>query len=184
MWDVFAIVFLSACCLAGIVLTALRLPGTWLIVAGAAAFGLSRDWTGVSFVVLGVLFGIALLAEVVELLVSVVTARKAGASGRATWGGLIGGIVGMCVLSIPVPLIGTIIGALLGCFGGAMIAELSVRGKFGQGAKVGLFAAIGFALGTAAKLALALVMVGILLTSAVASPEPAQSDSEMSSTPG
>lgn len=172
MWDAVAMAILALCCLIGVVITALRLPGTWLIVAGAALYGWHGDWTRVSVAIVVVLAVIALIAEALELLVSVLTARRAGASQRAAWGGLIGGIVGMCLFSIPVPLIGTIIGALLGCFVGATIAEVSVRGELGQGAKVGLFSAAGFALGTVAKLALALTMAGILLTSAVMPPAP------------
>jgi uncharacterized protein YqgC (DUF456 family) len=107
------------------------------------------------------------MGEVIELLTSVLTARKAGASRRAGWGGLIGGIVGMFLFSIPVPIIGTIVGALVGCFVGAMIAELSVRNELGQGAKVGMFSAAGFVLGMVAKLALALVMAGVLVSSLI-----------------
>jgi len=75
----------------------------------------------------------------------------------------------MFLLSLPVPVIGTIIGGVLGCFAGAMIAELSVRKEVGQGAKVGLFSAAGLVLGAVAKLAIALVLAGVLLTSVVCS---------------
>ncbi|MHC4698299.1 MAG: DUF456 domain-containing protein [Planctomycetota bacterium] len=167
MWDVFATVGLILCCLAGVVITAVRLPGTWLIVAAALAYGWWDHWARVSLVLVGVLAGIALMGEVIELLTSVLTARKAGASRRAGWGGLIGGIVGMFLFSIPVPIIGTIVGALVGCFVGAMIAELSVRNELGQGAKVGMFSAAGFVLGMVAKLALALVMAGVLVSSLI-----------------
>ncbi len=171
MWDIIAIVVVILCCLVGVVITAIRLPGTWLIVVTALAYGLWDDWTRVSPLLVGVLTGIALTGEAIELLTSVFTARKAGASSRAGWGGLIGGIVGMFVFSIPVPIVGTIVGALLGCFAGAMIAELSVRKELGQGAKVGLFSAAGFVLGTVAKLAIALVMAGILVICVFTTPE-------------
>ena len=173
MWDATAIVLLVLCCLLGVVTTALRLPGTWLIVAGAILYGWWGEWTRISLVLVGVLAGIALLGEAFELLTSVFTARKAGASRRAAWGGLIGGIVGMFLLSLPVPIVGTIVGAVLGCFVGAMIAELSVRKELGQGARVGLFSAAGFVLGTVAKLGIALVMAGILVTSVLLSSPPA-----------
>ena len=109
------------------------------------------------------------MGEVIELAASAVIARRAGASGRAAWGGLIGGIAGMFLLSflVPIPIVGTMIGALLGCFSGAMIAELSVRRQLASGTKVGLFSALGFVLGTVTKVAIALVMSGILLTLAL-----------------
>ncbi len=173
MAETFAAVLLVVCCLIAVLVTALRLPGTWVIVASALGYGWWNDWQVIGAVTVGVLIGIALLGEVVELTASVLTARKAGASRQAAWGGLIGGIVGMLFLSflatVPVPVIGTLVGAmvgaLIGCFGGAMIAELAVRRKLAQGTKVGLFSALGFVLGTVAKMALAMVMSGILLTS-------------------
>ncbi len=169
MWEIVAVILLILCCVVGVLITALRLPGTWLIVAGAAVFGWWGDWTRVTVTLLVVLIGIGLAGEAIELLASIFTARRAGASRRAAWGGLIGGIVGMFLLSLPVPVVGTIVGALLGCFAGAMLAELSVRKELGQGAKVGVFSAAGFALGAVAKLAVAMVMAGVLLTSAVCS---------------
>ncbi len=128
---------------------------------------------------------LAVLGEIIELLASVFAARRAGASRQAGWGGLIGGIVGMVVFSIPVPIFGTIVGALLGCFAGAALAEfafsrkrnedslMSDVGKTGaRSIKVGFFAAVGFVLGTAAKTAIALVLTGLLLISAVCSKTP------------
>lgn len=181
MMEILEITGLSAVCLVAILLTALRLPGTWLIVAAAAGYGWWTQWDPVGMTVLLILTGIALFGELVELGMSVVTARKVGASGRAAWGGLIGGFVGMIVFSIPVPLIGTVIGALLGCFAGAMIGELSVDRRLGQGAKVGFFAAVGFVLGTVAKLALAMVMTGVLISVIVLDDSPAQRDLEIQS---
>jgi len=169
MWDTVAIVALVLCCLVGVIITAVRLPGTWLIVAGATGYGWWSDWTRVSITLVAVLGGVAVAGEIIEFMSSVLTARKAGASSRAGWGGLIGGIVGMFLLSLPVPVIGTIIGGVLGCFAGAMIAELSIRKEVGQGAKVGLFSAAGMVLGAVAKLAIALVLAGVVLTSVVCS---------------
>ena len=73
----------------------------------------------------------------------------------------------MFLFSIPVPIVGTIVGALLGCFAGAMIAELTVRSELTQGARVGLFSAAGFVLGTVAKLAIAMAMAGILVSTVI-----------------
>jgi len=104
----------------------------------------------------------------------VFTARRAGGSRQAAWGGMIGGIVGMLSLSflVPIPIVGTMIGALVGCFAGATIVELAVRKRLAQGTRVGLFAAMGFALGTAAKVAVALVMSGLLVTSVILASTP------------
>lgn len=175
MWDVIIIIGVAFICLLSLVMTALRLPGIWLIVATGVGYGWWSSWESVDVTILLILGGIALLGELVEFGMSVFTSRRAGASSRAAWGGLIGGLVGMIVFSIPVPIIGTVIGALLGCFAGAMIGELTVKNKIGQGVKVGFFAAVGFVLGTVAKLAFAMIMSGILVTSIIyADDEPVQ----------
>ena len=168
--DVAMIVILVLACLIGVLTTAVRLPGTWIIVAAAAVYGWWSNWTGITGGTIWLLLGVALAAELVELLMSVVTARSAGASRQAAWGGLVGGIVGMFILTIPIPGIGTVIGALLGCFAGATIAEVVVHNDLSRGARVGVFAAIGFALGAALKIAVALAMTGLVLTSALCTP--------------
>ena len=176
VWEVVLVVSLFLGCGVGVALTAVRLPGTWLIVVMAFGFVWWKGWERAGLIMAAVLVGIALVGEGVELLASVFTARKAGATRQAAWGGLIGGFAGMLFLSflVPVPLVGTMVGAMVGCFAGATIAELHARKKLADGARVGLFSALGFVLGTATKVALALVMSGILLTSAVCSRSPSE----------
>ncbi len=168
---ILTIVGVLLACLAGVLMTVVRLPGTWLIVAVAVGVGWWSDWQRVALWLVAILITVAVVGEALELLSSVLMARRAGASRQAAWGGLIGGIVGMFLLSflVPIPLIGTMVGALLGCFLGATLVELSVRRQLGQGTRVGFFSALGFVLGTVTKMAIALVMSGLLLTSAVCS---------------
>lgn len=170
MQDIAVIITLSLLSAAGVLMTAVRLPGTWLLVAAAVGLGLWTDWKAGIWLVI-VLTAAAIIGEVVELLMSVFFARKAGATKQAAWGGLIGGVLGMFFLSflVPIPLVGTAIGAVAGCFLGAMVVELWIRKKLAQGTKVGVFSAIGFVLGTVTKTALALMMSGVLLTSVVCS---------------
>ena len=177
MWEIITIMGLVLCCCLAVVLTALRLPGTWLLIAVTLVYGWLSDWRGVGLVMVAVLCGLALIGEAVELLASVFTAKKAGASRQAAWGGLAGGLAGMILLSflVPVPLLGTLVGALLGCFLGATLAELAMRKRLAHGAKVGFFSAVGFALGAAAKVAITLAMSAVLLTSVVCSEPPSTS---------
>jgi hypothetical protein len=163
------IIILVVICLVGLALTAVRLPGGWLIVMTALAHGWWTDWQPITVTIAVVLVGLAITGEVLELLMSAVTARKAGASRRAAWGGLIGGIVGMFVLSLPLPIIGTFFGAIAGCFCGAMIGELTAEKTVTASARVGVFSAIGLVLGAIAKLAVAFMLCGVLLTSVVCS---------------
>jgi len=168
VWDVVAIIVVALCCLAGIGLTAFRLPGTWLVVATALGHAWWSDWARPGMLVLGMLIGAAVIGELAELLFSVLTARRVGGSRQAAWGGLIGGFLGMFFLTfIPIPIVGSMIGAVLGCFTGATIGEIHARREFGQGTRVGIFSALGFVLGTATKLAIAMAMAGLLVTSLI-----------------
>ncbi len=162
-----SLIALGILCGVGVLITAVRMPGTWLIVLGAVGFGWWTKWTDLSVTMVAIVVSIAIVAEVLELLMSVFTAKKVGASRKAAWGGFIGGLAGMVLLSVPIPVIGIVLGSLFGCFLGAAIGELLARKKIAQGAKVGLFSAIGFALGTATKMALAMTMAGLVLTSAM-----------------
>jgi len=161
--DILMLVVLAGVCLLAVVATVVRLPGTWVIVAAAAAYGWLHAWAHVGPTLILILLGVAVLGELVELGVSVVTTRRSGASNRAGWGALIGGFAGMFVFSLPMPFVGTMFGALVGCFVGALIAELTVKQEFVHGTRAGTFAAIGFVLGIVTKVALAMMMSVALL---------------------
>ncbi len=167
MTDIAAIVVLILLCLTGVVITVVRLPGTFLILLAAIGYSWWHEWERITLVWLLVLGGIALLGEVVDLLASLVTTRRAGGSRQAAWGGLIGAILGMIFLTVPMPLIGTFFGAIAGCFIGAAVAEILVHNRVGHGARVGIFSAIGFAIGAATKIGLAVAMAGLTIVVAV-----------------
>jgi len=147
------IIGLSLSCLLGTALTALRLPGTWWILATAVGYAW---WIGFPA---GTGWPVVLLAcaavagEIVEFLGSLILSKRAGASKYAGWGGMLGGLLGAIFLSflIPIPIIGTIAGALLGCFLGAFVVEMSARSRLDQSTRVGFFASVGFILGMASR---------------------------------
>lgn len=181
MWEAASIGLLLVLCIAAVALTALRLPGTWVVVTAALGYGWWSNWERFGTTLVVVLVVIAVAGEIVEFGMSMLIAKKAGASRRAMWGGFIGGMAGMILLAsaftVPLPILGTLIGAILGavfgCFGGAMIGELTAGREFVQGARVGFFSALGFAMGTATKTAFALAMSGILFVTILSrSPEP------------
>lgn len=149
--------------LVGSAATVVRLPGTWLLVVAAGVHSWHYDWQRPHWHVLIVLVALSGIAEIVELFLSLAAVRYAGASRRATWCALIGGIAGMFVFTIPLFIVGTVLGGALGCFLGALIGELTVKDDLAHGAKVGLFAAIGVVMGTVAKTMIALLMGAVAI---------------------
>lgn len=134
--------------LAGVLLPAL--PGTPLMFAGmllaAWADGFQRlGWP--TLTVLGVLTALSLL---VDLLATAFGAQRVGASRKALWGSVLGGIAGMFFMPI---------GLFVGPFVGALVGEYWHGRELRQATRVGVGTWLGIVLGTAAKLGLALAML-------------------------
>ena len=143
----------------------LGLPGTWIMVIAAWGYNylVPGDPVG-TWTILGTAI-LALIAEWLEMTLSASYTRKYGGSKRAAWGAIIGGVVG-AVIGVPVPLIGPLIGAFAGSFIGAWVFEKS-RGVEGENAtRVATGALIGRAAAAAMKVAIAMVMLVWIMTSA------------------
>jgi len=138
--------------LAGILLPAL--PGTVLIFAGlllaAWADGFARVGAG-TLVWLGL---IAAASYGVDIFAAALGVKRLGASSRAMAGAAIGTVLGL-FLGLP--------GLILGPFAGAVAGELSIHRDLGRAGRAGVAAWIGFAIGTAVKVALAFSMIAIFL---------------------
>jgi uncharacterized protein YqgC (DUF456 family) len=138
--------------LAGVVLPAL--PGTLLIFAGlllgAWADGFSR--VGVwPLVLIGVIGGASYL---VDFAAAALGAKHLGASPRAMVGAGLGTLAGF-FLGLP--------GLIIGPFAGAVIGELTTHRDWARAGRAGVAAWIGFAIGTAVKVGLAFLMIGIFV---------------------
>lgn len=162
--------------LAGIALTILSLPGTWLAVLAAV---LCKLWQPdlFSWWIIAAAAALAFLAEVVEFAASAVGTAKAGGSKQGGIGSVVGGIAG-AIVGAPFFLgLGAIPGAVLGAFAGALIAERTwakrswaEASRSGQGAAIGRFVAtilkVSFAGAIALLLSLAMIL-GYFFPSAV-----------------
>lgn len=136
--------------LAGAVLPAL--PGVPLVFIGLWLAAWIDDYTRIGPWVLAVLGALTLLSIIVDIAASALGAKRVGASPRAVWGAMVGSIVGI-FFGLP--------GLLIGPFAGAVIGELSARGGIAQATEVGMATWIGLLVGTLAKLALSLTMLGL-----------------------
>lgn len=138
--------------LIGLVLPAF--PGAILIFLGFLLAAWAEGFTHIGFGTLSVLGVMALLIYAVDFIAGALGAKRLGASTRAILGATIGAIVGL-FFGIP--------GVLLGPFIGAVLGELSVQRNLIAAGKAGIGTTIGLALGVAAKLAVALSMIGLYL---------------------
>ncbi|MEM1424167.1 MAG: DUF456 domain-containing protein [Planctomycetota bacterium] len=156
--------------LAGVLLTLVGLPGTWLYLACALiAQWAMRDVFGVdapySWWTVGVGVALCALAEVAEALSGAAGAAKAGASKRALVGAAVGGLIGAITGTIALaflPIIGTLLGGAIGAAIGSVALELSVHKELRRSTSlrgVATGAAIGRLLSTVIKSVFALALL-------------------------
>jgi hypothetical protein len=151
-----------------VALVVFQLPGAWIMLALAVVIELFDQWylsdePAITFGWwwLGVCAALLGLGELIELVATVVGAKKGGASRRGMWGALIGGIVGAIGLQgvLPfLPIFGALVGAIIGTFVGAVIGEIS--GEQPQTIKGSVKPAIGATIG---RVVAAMSKVGIAL---------------------
>ncbi len=146
---------------AGVFLVLMQLPGTWLMLAATSAMAWWR-WENqlITIWCLIALLVLAILGEVVEFLGAAAGAAKEKSSKRAVVLAVVGGVAGALVgtFAIPIPIIGTLIGAALGSGTCSMLGELWAGRDKKMAWQVGKGAAIGRLWGSIGKVAVAGVM--------------------------
>jgi uncharacterized protein YqgC (DUF456 family) len=147
-WILAALIVIGG--LAGTVVPAL--PGVPLILAGLVLGAWSTGFEPVGWGTIAVLGALTALAVLIDFLSAAFGAKRQGASPRAFWGATLGAIVGLFF---------GLAGIILGPFIGAVAAELSAGSGAQQAGRSGYGVWIGLVLGTAAKLAIAFMMLGI-----------------------
>jgi uncharacterized protein YqgC (DUF456 family) len=149
------------------------MPGNWLIVIATALYAWLIPESGSSTMrwwAVGVVVGLALVGEVVELGASAASVKKVGGSRRgsilALVGSLVGAVTGVFV-GLPIPIVGSIVAALLfagmGATIGAMLGEFTKGRSIDDSWKVGQAAFWGRLFGTLAKTMVGAVMVGVAI---------------------
>lgn len=138
---------------AGTVLPAL--PGTPLVFVGLLIAAWADGFQKVGWITLVFLAILTLASFAVDFLATSMGAKRVGASYLAVGGAVLGTIVGI-FFGIP--------GLLLGPFLGAVAGEYISRRDLRQAGKVGLGTWLGLVVGSAAKLALTFLMLGLFIT--------------------
>jgi hypothetical protein len=136
----------------GVVLPAL--PGHMLILAGLLVGAWADHFSRVGPWTLVAIAAIAIASYGVDFVAAALGTRHLGASPRAMAGAAIGTVLGLFA-GLP--------GVILGPFIGAVAGELTANRDLARAGKAGLAAWIGFAIGTAVKVAMAFLMIAIFL---------------------
>ena len=136
--------------IAGIALPAL--PGIPLVFLGLLLAAWADGFVHVGWPTLLVLALLTILSFVVDILATVVGAKRVGASRKALWGTFVGSIAGLFFMPI---------GLFLGPLVGALLGEYWHTRELGRSTRVGLATWLGILLGLALKLALVVAMLGL-----------------------
>jgi len=150
VWTLVSLLVITG--LAGLVLPAL--PGPLLLFGGLWMAAWAEDFVYVGVTTLVGLGIMAALATLADFVAGALGARRYGASIRSVIGAALGAVVGIFF---------GLVGLLLGPFIGALIGELPARKGFVAAGRAGWGATLGLVLGSAAKLALGVAMLGLFL---------------------
>ncbi len=160
-----ALALLIVAQLAGLLMIPLGLPGLWLMLGAGVVHQLLVVPPPIGWGTIGLVGGLAAVAEVLEFTLTARYTKKYGGSKRAGWGALLGGLAG-AVMGVPIPILGSVIGAFGGSFLGALLAEYSVERNHGQASRAAWGSLIGKTAATVAKTGLGLAMAVILVVRA------------------
>jgi hypothetical protein len=152
----------------------LGLPGNWLMLIATAIYAVAVPEVATEslwWVVLAVLLVLAIVGEAIEMLASAHGVRKHGGTKRSALlsfvGAIVGAIFGAVIGTGFMPIIGSLIGALLlsgaGALGGAFLGEQWSGRSVDDSLQVGQAAFWARLAGTAAKMAIGCVMLAVIL---------------------
>ena len=112
-------------CFVGFVLSCLSLSGTWVVFGATLLVAWKRwpDFPGIGTLVVFLL--ICIIVEIVEAFAGAWGVQKRGGSKAAGWAALGGGLLGMLIgtIVIPIPVVGSLAGMIAGSFGCAFLVE-------------------------------------------------------------
>lgn len=151
-------------------LTLIGLPGNWLMVGLTAFFAFFFPvvgTVGISWTVVAVLAGLALIGEVLEFGLGAASLAKGGSKQGALLaviGSFLGSILGATLgSSIPVigPIFGIVVFASVGAMVGAVIGELRTGKSTELSLEIGKAAFWGRLLGSVAKIVIGSVILAV-----------------------
>jgi len=161
------LLLLIAVILLSLFMIPLGLPGLWIMIASAFVYRMVLPGS-IGVVTLAGIVILGVIAEVFEFTLSGQYARKYGGSRRASWGAMIGGVLGaIFFFPIPIPFLGPIVGGMVGAFAGAFVGELSRRDQNVSATKVATGAMIGRAVAAAMKTGVGVVVAVWVIVAAL-----------------
>lgn len=145
-------------------LTAIGLPGNWLIFFTALGYGYLESFVHMNTTVLFMLLGAVVVGELAEFAAGALGAKKEDASRLAIVAAFLGGIAGGIIGTGIMPGLGSIAGAIGSSFACGYIAEFWITGSQEKATRVAKSIVLGQAIGLVFKSAIAVGMVILIIS--------------------
>lgn len=162
MLDLIGVVFILSLII-GIFVNFIGLPGNAVISFNSIVYAFIRDFEGISWKFLALVIGLALIVEFLEYLTIAFASQKMGASRKAVWGAIIGGMIGALSGFFVTPVLGSFVGSVIGVFSGAVLLEFISRKNYKFAFQAGLGAFLGKIGGLTIKVIGSVVMATTIL---------------------
>ena len=131
------------------------LPGPPIVWLGALYYAWSTDWAEVGWPMLTLLLVLTLIGSTANYWMSYLGARKSGASGWASVASLVGGVIGMIVLSLP--------GAIIGAIAGIALVEFRRHRDWHAVLRASGGYVVGYLLSMVVEVVICLLMIGLFV---------------------
>jgi uncharacterized protein len=150
-------------CVAGIFFSFLTLAGTFLITLSYFFYGLATKFDNFNFWLLFLLFLLSVVGEVIEFFSAAIGGKHFGASNISFFTTLAFGIIGGIWGTFLLPVVGTLMGTLIGATLAAFSTEYMLKGKFEPALKASIGVLAGKTGSILVKTLLSLIMT-VLVT--------------------
>jgi uncharacterized protein YqgC (DUF456 family) len=141
------------------------LPGTVIILIDAVIYAAVTGFERIGLKVLVTLLILSILAELADFAVGMAGAVKFGASRKAFWASIIGGLIGTALMAPFLFGLGAVAGGFFGGFAGVLTVELLRQNRLKPSLRAAWGAVLGRAAGICVKGGFALIMIVITLSS-------------------
>jgi uncharacterized protein len=139
------------------------LPGTLLVWLSVLVYVLVDGCEAIGWFAFTVISVIALVTGTSDLWLSLLGARTRGASKRSLALGFVGAVAGFILLGAALPVLGNMLGGILGYSLGVLLGQYHKQRDWSEAARASLGGLAGWGLATAVQLGGAMLMVAIFV---------------------
>lgn len=139
------------------------LPGTILIWLTILIYAILENFQAIDWISLSVLTFIALLTGTADLWLTILGSRKGGASALALIYGLIGGLIGFVGFGFLIPVLGNLLGGIIGYATGILLGQYQKHGDWNQALRASLGGVFGWGVASIVQLSGGLLMLAIFI---------------------